>query len=226
MTRRGLGRGVFEGPPRALFRRSGVRYLDASALGVVFNGVVVAGFGVAVVALYVDVRAEELAVFAACSAAGYVVESVVAGLHLRRLGAPVRAWLAGARGEAALREAWSAAALLPLALARRPSLYVIGAVAGAAASLVLAALLDLPASDALLLLPVSYLLYVSSAVLRYIALELGMRPVLEAVGERLEEASLPEVAGVSLHWRLLVTVPMVTWGGAVIVAGVITRNTR
>jgi adenylate cyclase len=226
MTSRARRRGVFGGLPRAFFRRSGVRYLDAWAAGIVANGVVVAGFGLVVVLLYVDVRAGELALFAACSAAGYVVENLVAAVHLRRVGMPVRAWLAGERQDEATLQAWIAAAVLPLALVRRPGLYVIGAVGAAAAGLVLAALLDLPAYQAALLFPVSYLLYVSSAVLRYIALELGMRPVLEAVGERLPQASPPDVARVSLHQRLLVMVPMVTWGAGVVVAGLVTENTR
>ena len=226
MSWRGRRRGVFEGPPRALYRRAGARYLDAYVAGIVINGVVVAGFGVVVTALYVDVSAAELALFAACSAAGYVVECLVAGSYLRRGGAPVRAWLGGDRGEQASRRAWSAAAVLPLALVRRPSLYAIGAVGCALACLALAALLELPAGQAALLLPVSYLMYVSSAVLRYIALELGMRPVLEAVGERLQDPSPPAVARVSLHRRLLVTVPMVTWGAGVVVAGLITPATR
>jgi adenylate cyclase len=226
MAWRARRRGVFEGPPRALYRRTGARYLDAWAVGIVINGVVVAGFGLVVVMLYVDVRAGELALFAACSAVGYVVENLVAGVHLRRVGAPIRAWLARDCRDDAPLEAWSAAALLPLALVRRPSLYAIGAVGAAVAGLVLTALLELPAHQAALLFPVSYLLYVSSAVLRYIALELGMRPVLEAVGERLREASPPKVARVSLHRRLLVTVPMVTWGAGVVVAGLVTENTR
>lgn len=227
MTWRGRHRGVFEGPPRSVYRRTGVRYIDACAAGIVLNGIVVAGFGLAVVALYVDVRVDELAVFAACSAAGYVVENVVAGIGLRRAAAPVRDWLAGGgRDDDASLRAWSAAAVLPLELVRRPSLHLIGAIGAAFASLVLAALLELPASHAALLFPVSYLFYVSSAVLRYIALELGMRPVLEAVGERLPAGSPPDVAAVPLHWRLLVAVPMVTWGAAVVVAGLVTENTR
>ncbi len=155
---------------------------------------------------------------------GSCVENLVAAVHLRRVGAPVGAWLAGDRGDDASRLAWSAAAVLPLALVRRPSLYVIGAIGCAAADLVLAALLELPAYEAALLFPASYLLYVSSAVLRYIALELAMRPVLEEVGERLREPTPPEVAGVSLHRRLLVTVPMVTWGAGIVVAGLVTEN--
>ena len=191
----------------------------------VLNGLVVAGFGLVTLVLYVDVSAGELAIFAACSAAGYVAEGVVAGAYLRRIAEPARSWLAGEpAGEAA--RAWSAAARLPVALLRRPALYAIGAAGAAAAALVLAALLDLPASHAALLFPTLYVLYLYSAVLRYIALELSMRPVLETAGERLPEAAPRGSARVSLHQRLLATVPTVSWGTAVIVAGLLTDDTR
>jgi class 3 adenylate cyclase len=218
--------GVFEGMPRVLYRRLGAGYVDACAVGIVINGVVVAGFGLVVVALYVDLRLGELALFAAASATGYVAENLVAAVGLRRVGAPIAAWLAGDRRENGARSAWSAAALLPLALVRRPTLYAIGAIGAAGASLALAAALGLPAYQAALLLPASLLLYVSSAVLRYIALELAMRPVLEDVGTSLPEASPPAVIGIPLHWRLLVTVPMVTWGAGVVVGGLVTTNSR
>src|SRR3954469_9608241 len=182
MTGRARRRGVFEGMPRALYRRTGARYLDACAAEIVGNGVVVAIFSVAVVALYVDLGAGELGALAACLLVGYVAESLLAGHHLRRVGAPIR--------NGAAQPAWEAAARLPGALARRPrlcagrgararppSLYAGGAAGGAAASVVLAALLGLPAYRAALAFPVLSLLYVSSAVLRYIALALGLRPV-------------------------------------------------
>src|SRR5205814_1520690 len=102
----------------------------------------------------------------------------------------------------------------------------IGAAGAAAAALVLAALLGLPAYQAALLLPASAVLYLYSAVLRAIGLDLAMRPVLEAVGEHLPEASPPASARVSLHQRLLATVPMVGWGTGVLVAGLLTDNTR
>jgi adenylate cyclase len=226
MTWRRRRRGVFEGPPRILYRRTGSRYFDAAAVAIVINGAIVAGFGVVTLVLYVDVQAAELALFAACSVAGYVVEGLVAAVYLRRIAQPVRSWLAGERGNEATAQAWSAAAKLPLDLLRRPSLYAIGAAGAAAADIVLAALLGLPEYHAALLFPMSYLLYLYSAVLRYIALELGMRPVLETVGERLPEASPPASARVSLHRRLLATVPMVSWGTAVVVAGLLTDNTR
>ena len=218
MKWRGRRRGFFEGPPRLLYHRAGVRYLDAAAGAIVLNGVAVALFGLVVLALYLDLSAGELAIFAACSGAGYVVESLAAAVYLRRVGAPVR-------GGASL-EAWAAAARLPPALVRRPRLYLIGAMAVAAAAFVLAALLDLPARDAALAFPVLFLLYISSAVLRYIGLELWMRPILDDVGTRVPEASLRQVERVSLHRRLVVMVPMVTWGAGVLVAGLVTDNTR
>src|SRR5437764_881355 len=97
MTDRGRRRGIFEGLPRGVHRRTGARYLDALAVGLVGNGVVVAAFGLVVLRFYVDLHAGEMAVFAACSVAAYVVENLVAGAYLRRAAAPVRAWLDGER---------------------------------------------------------------------------------------------------------------------------------
>jgi adenylate cyclase len=226
MTWRRRRRGVFEGPPRVLYRRAGSRYFDAAAVATVLNGVVVAGFGVATLVLYVDVDAAELALFAAWLVGGYVVEGVVAGSYLRRIAEPARAWLAGERGEEATMQAWSTAARLPLELMRRPSLYALGAAGAAAAAIVLAGQLGLPTVEAALLFPTSFLLYLCSAVLRYIALELSMRPVLESVGAGLPRASPPASARVSLHRRLLATVPMVSWGTAILVAGLLTDDAR
>jgi class 3 adenylate cyclase len=220
MTWRRRRRGLFEGPPRVFFRRYGARYFDALAVAMVLNGVIVSGFGVVALVLYVDLSAGELALFAAASAAGYLVEGLVAGAYLRRIAEPARAWLTGDHGDP--RRAWPAAAGLPVELLRRPSLYVVGAAGAAVAALALAGLLDLPARDAALLFPTWFVLYLCSAVLRYIALELSMRPVLEG----LPDTSLPERARLSLHRRLLATVPMVSWGTALLVAGLVTDDAR
>ena len=226
MAWRGRRRGIFEGLPRVWYRRTGARYIDACAFAVVLNGVAVAGFGVVTLVLYVDVSAGELALFAACSAAWYAIEGLVAGIYLRGAALPVRAWLAGERHDDATQQAWLAAARLPVVLLRRPSLYAVGAAGAAAVSLAVAAMLELPAYEAALLFPALYLLYVYAAVLRYVGLELGMRPILEAVGERLPVATPADFPRVSLHRRLLATVPIVTWGAGVIVAGLLTENAR
>src|SRR5438067_8197838 len=226
MTWWARGRGFFEGPPRALYRRTGARYFRAWAVGIVLNGVAVSGFGVVVLVLYVDLSAGEVALFAASLVLGYAVEGALAGCYFLRSAEPARAWLAGNRAEDAAAAGWVAAVRLPLMLVRRPSLYAIGAVGVAAADILVARLLDLPTYRALLLFPMSFLLYISCGVLRYLGLELSMRPVLAHMGAKLPELSLPRLARVTLHQRLLVTVPMVTWGTALIVGGLVTPNTR
>src|SRR4051794_26779413 len=153
MRWRGARRGFFEGPPRAIYRRSGRRYLEACGAGVLLNGVVVSGFGVVALALYVDLTPGEIAVFAACTAAAFALEGALAARYLVRAAAPAGAWLEGERGEEAARAAWSAAALVPTALVRRAGLYAAGAAGAVAGDLVLAALLDLPAREAALLFP-------------------------------------------------------------------------
>jgi class 3 adenylate cyclase len=105
-------------------------------------------------------------------------------------------------------------------------LYLVGAAGAAGADALLAALLALPAYQAALLFPMSYLMYVSCAILRYVGLELALRPVLRDIGESVAETGLPSSARVSLHQRLLGTVPMVTWGTALIVGGLVTANRR
>jgi class 3 adenylate cyclase len=212
--------------PRALFRRARARYFDVCVAGVATNGIVVSGFGLVVLVLYLNLSAGELAGYAVSAAAAFAVEGALAAVYMLRAGEPARTWLTGEGTEEAARRAWSAAARLPVLLLRRWSLYAIGAVGAAAADVLLAVLLDLPVYQAALLFPMSYLLYLSSVVLRYIALELAMRPVLEDIGKSLPESALPDDARISLHRRLLVTVPMVTWGAALMVAGFLTRTTR
>jgi class 3 adenylate cyclase len=212
--------------PRALYRRTGARFFDACASGIVANGVVVSGFGLVVLVLFVDLSAGELALFAVTSAAGFAIEGALAALYVLRACEPAKRWLAGERTEDGARGAWLAAASAPSMLLRRPSLYAIGAVGAAAADLLLAGLLDLPVYQAALLFPMSYLLYLSSVVLRYIAFELAVRPVLENIGNDQPDASVADVTRVSLHRRLLATVPMVTWGASLMVAGLLAHATR
>ena len=216
-------RGIFEGLPRVLYRRTGARYVDACAAGIVFNSVVVALFGLATLALYVDLEGDELGLFLAASAAAYVIEGVVAASYARRAARPVRTWLERGTGDEA---AWSAAAGLPTALLRRPLIFVAGGLGVGASAAVLAALLDRPGEEALVALPAMLLFYVSSVILRHLSLELSVRPVLEALGERPEGATPPGGPRVSLHRRLFLAVPMVTWGAAMVVAGLLTDDTR
>ena len=229
MTWRGRRRGSSRGR-RASSTVARARATSMSTRrAIVLNGVVVAGFGVVVTALYVDVSAGELALFAACSAAGYVVESLVAG-HLpapRRRAGPGLARRASAATGVTARMVGGRVAARWRSL-RRPSLYAIGAIGCGGAGLVLAALLDLPAERrGAAASRCRYLLYVSSvdpALHRARAGDAAAcsRRSASACGSRRRRTS----ARVSLHRRLLVTVPMVTWGAGVIVAGLVTDGRR
>src|SRR5437660_9684372 len=189
-------RGFFERPPRALYRRTGARYFGVCAVIIVLNGVVVAVFGVVAVLLYVQLSTWQVAWFAACLAVAFAGEGALAAVYFLRAAEPAGTWLACQRpGDDALA-AWSAAAGLPLSLVRRPSLYALGAVGAAAADVLLAVLLQLPVYQAALLFPLSYLLYISSSVLRYVGLELSLRPVLRDIGESMSGSSLSGCARV------------------------------
>ena len=223
---RGRRGGVFERVPRLVHRYTGSRYVGACATAVVLHGVAVAAFGLMMLALYVDLSARELALLGLGLTAGYVVEGLAAAACFLRAAAPVRAWLASGEGRDAAMCAWSTAARLPVAVLLCRSLYVVGVLAAGATGLLLAALLELPVEHALLLLPLTYLLYLSAVVLRYLALELGMRPVLAAAGAGLGGAVLGDARPVSLHRRLLSAVPTVTWAAGLIVGGLLTADTR
>src|SRR5947209_18645778 len=95
MTWRVHRRGLFEGPPHVLYGRTRARYFEVCALVIVLNGVIVSGFGVVVLALYVDLSVSEAALFAACLAVGFGLEGAVAALYFVRSAGPSRAWLAG-----------------------------------------------------------------------------------------------------------------------------------
>src|SRR5579884_2749319 len=92
-------RGFFEGPPRALYLRTGTRYFDACAWVIVLNGLAVSGFGVIALVLYVDLSPGDVALFAACLAVGYVLEGALASRYLLRSVKPAHAWLGGERAD-------------------------------------------------------------------------------------------------------------------------------
>jgi hypothetical protein len=68
-ARRARRGGVFEQLPRLVYRRTGGRYVRACEVATVLHGLVVAGFGLVMLALYLDLSPGELALFGACSAA-------------------------------------------------------------------------------------------------------------------------------------------------------------
>lgn len=56
MTQEEHGRrpGIFEGLPRAAYRRAAARYVDLCAVGVLLHGLAVTAFGLLMLSLYLD----------------------------------------------------------------------------------------------------------------------------------------------------------------------------
>ncbi|HEV2813512.1 MAG TPA: adenylate/guanylate cyclase domain-containing protein, partial [Solirubrobacteraceae bacterium] len=101
--------------------------------------------------------------------------------------------------------------------------YVVGAVAAVSWDALAAVLLDLPLGATVALFVGSYGLFAYWLIARTLALELGMRAVLEDVSAELPRDAPIEAPRVPLRWRLLVTLPAISWGSGVIVGGVTSR---
>ncbi|HEX8120160.1 MAG TPA: adenylate/guanylate cyclase domain-containing protein [Solirubrobacteraceae bacterium] len=215
--------GVAEAIPRWAYRRASERYLEVLAANGAVGGVVVATFGIATTALYVDGSLHEYALLTGASYVWYLLDAIVAGAVTLAAGAPVRAWLRGARGEEAALAAWCAGAALPVRLARRPVAWIVGALAAGGWDVFAVTLLDLPLGAAAGLFPASFGLFAYWMIFRTLALELGLRPVLEELTPHLPATAELDAPRVPLRWRLLGTLPALCWGTGVVVGGVTSR---
>jgi class 3 adenylate cyclase len=215
--------GIAEALPRRMYRRFGARYLDAQYAWRGVGAISTSAIGVAVTSLYIDGELGEWALLVAASAVWYLADTVVAIRTSRRLGAPVRAWLAGARGPDAALAAWRAAAALPARMATRRLPYVLGAVGAATWNALAVVVLDLSALEGLAIFPGSYGLFLYWSIMATLVLELAMRPVIEEVTPHLPEEAELRAPRIPMRWRVLGTLPAISWGTAVIVGGVISR---
>ncbi len=199
------------------YRSDPMRYVRAALYGSLAPAVLVAFGGVVVLALYEDLTGGQFLRLVLASELVYAVESALTARAIQRSLAPVERWLAGC---ATAREAWSAAAGLPLGLLRRPGPYVTVALGALAFDLYVARQLGLPGTSVLVLLPGSALVYLYWLVLRFLLTEHALRPLLEDVAAHLPARLDMDVPRLALRWRLVATLPAISVIGGAIVAGV------
>jgi adenylate cyclase len=214
--------GPFEALPRLVYRRAGARYLEAWIAVLSAAAAVIAAGGCLTLVLYVELSAAQVATLVAFTVASFLLESFVASLYIRRIAHHVGEWLRGARGEEASLRAWRAGAALPVRLLQQPTLYAGAVVSAAMFDALLVALLGLPAWWAVVVYPGIFALYLYWVVVRFIALELGMRPVLEEIARELPPRAKLEAPRVPLRWRLLAAVPAINFATGAVVAGITT----
>ena len=200
-----------------LYHRLGPRYLDVALplnlVGSLFVGLA----AVATFALYIDMSIGEFLVLAATvELAFWMVDFVVSMRLARRHVEPVKRWLGGERDDRSTTDAWRAAATLPLAVLRNRRFYVLAAVLAPMWDAFAVWFLELPAYAFLVLLVANVLIFAYWVVLRFLAIERVLRPVLEDLARALPDDPEPPGAGVSLRTRLVASVPaLVVITGAV-----------
>ncbi|HYY74604.1 MAG TPA: adenylate/guanylate cyclase domain-containing protein, partial [Solirubrobacterales bacterium] len=131
---------------------------------------------------------------------------------------PIKEWLAGARDRESTQRAWSAAVCLPLNLIRRDLWVPIG-VAIIPACIWAVIVLDLSWPAFFPLLAGSLVALGYSAVLHYLILEAGMRPVLLDVNSHdLAPRLSAEISAIPMRVRLMTALPLINLITGLVVA--------
>ena len=205
---------------RGRYHVLGSRYPRRVLLGMLPGAYVTGLLAVAGTALYVEVTLGELVrlLLVAWVLIWTVDVAVEARLILRRLG-PIEAWIDGDRDEEASRAAWEAAAGLPMAYLRQPWMYAAIVVGLGLWDLYAVWDLDLPAYSAAIWFPGSLIVYGYWVVLRFLALELSLRPVLEDIASSLPDETELSPLRLSLRTRLLIALPAVNLITGIAVGG-------
>ena len=203
------------------YARLGRRYFAAVLVAEWLLSFVVAVGGVGVLTLYEPVAADEFLRIALFTAGVLALENAFATAIARDMMRPVKRWLDGARDDDATVEAWRALAELPIAFLRRwkwlPPLLTVPPVA-----VYLTLELDLPLYSVLVVLAGAFVVLSYGATLRFLTMELAMRPVLAEVAHKLPENFELGRAGVPLRVKLLATLPTINVITGVLVAGLST----
>jgi len=200
-----------------LYRRLGSRYpLTFMAIELQTALVVVAGT-LALFSFYIDADSHEYMTVLLVALALTEVAIVASLARIRGQIAPIRDWIEGGRDEDSTRAAWSSAINLPVLLLKRdlPIPVVISVVPICIVSVVI---LDLPALALLPLLAGSAVAMGYSAILHYLAVEAGMRPVLLDINSNLSPRQRTDFWAVSLRTRLMVALPLINLITGLVVA--------
>lgn len=204
--------------PRWIYQKLGTRYPTA-ILAIQFSVAhVVVLAGTLLLTLYLEISPSQYLRVLIVSEALILIENLFATKLSHQMLRPVRNWLAGERDPESTVQAWRALAGLPVEFLRRwkwiPLVLNIVPV-----SIYITLELDLPAYSIPLLMLGGFGVLAYGATLRFFAMELAMRPVIEDVSRHLPEAFDHSLTGVPLKWKLLAALPMINVVSGVVVAG-------
>jgi adenylate cyclase len=203
----------------AACRSLGPRY-PRVALVVVFMFSYLVGFGgVGLLRLYERMTAAELGVILLATVALIVVENVLATSYAFRLVRPADPWLNGDRSPGAAMAAWKALANLPLDFFARGR-WMAALLNVLPISAFVAWLLDLPFTSFLIVCLGAAVVVLYGFLFRFFALELALRPVLDAASCDVPDGAELGGTRIPLGWKLFVALPAINIVTGVVVAGV------
>jgi len=196
------------GALRRLYARLGPRYARRALLASLPAAYLFGLVATLVTSLYTDMTVGQFwRLLLASSVLIWTAEVALEVRLVHRRIVPVQAWASRARTPADAAAAWAAGAGLPLERLRHWPLYVAAVPGMALWALYAVSVLDLPAYSIAIFFVASVLVYLYWVALRFLAIELILRPVLEEVGRALPETDEFEPRRVPLRWRLLATLP-------------------
>jgi class 3 adenylate cyclase len=209
---------------RYLLDRLGAHYPRAVVAALFPLSFLVVLGGVWLLDLYVDLTPGRFWRILAVTEAAVAVEIAAALLVAYRLLRPADAWLNGDRSRSSAAVAWRAIAGLPLDLFRYwrglPVLVNIVPI-----SIYLTLEIGGPDVPAFLVIAAGVSVVLAYAMfLRFFAVELAMRPLLEQISCDVPDGTDLGRATVTMRWRLLVGLPVINVITGVAVVGLVTDN--
>ena len=171
-------------------------------------------------ALYVNMSAGDcLSLVVAAWLLIWTTDVVFEARLILRLTPPITQWVGGERGESETVSAWRAAVGMPYAFLRQPGMYLAVFFGIVLWDLFAVWQLDLPGYSAAIFLPGSLIVYVYWVLVRFLAIELTLRPVLEDIAAALPVDTPVDRVRIPLQTRLLVALPVVSLITGIAVGG-------
>jgi adenylate cyclase len=212
-------------PLRWLYRKLAARY-PRVMLAIQFQGtyLIVLG-GVGLLRVYQPMSVKDFWTIVLVAEGLVVIEVLIALFVVFRLVTPAVRWIGGERDEATSVAAWRALTGLPRDFFshRRSWGIILNLVP---ISIFVVALLGLPWYSVFALIAGSGVVLLYATTLRFLGMELIMRPVLADVSQALPDGADLGRPPVSLRWKLLAGLPAINIITGVIVAGLSSTSSR
>ncbi len=208
---------------RALYARLGPRYPRLILFALLQFAVVVVFAGLGLLVVYQPVGGDFWRIVLVAEALT-LAENLLAYRMVSRMLSPADPWLRGDRSAEAVTAAWNTLARLPQdSLKRWKPVPIVFNIIPLCVYVTIE--LDLPARSIAFLFVGSLLVLAYGLFLRFFAMELGLRPVIEDVSRDLPPVFRLRGDGVSLRTRLMLAMPLLNVIGGVVVAGLSAEGT-